>query len=800
MKPPVPMPAARSLLPLLFGLAAATADAREPTAPEGRVPPHSPTEPGYEVLLPDPEPETAGDGNAEGAAEALSEVDIASRVLSAAKQVTTVQEAPAIITVITADELQSRGFRTLNDALATIPGWLDVLGIGHHLGLPLVRGTAQAALLLRDGVSMFEPVLNAGQFNRAVPLETIKRVEVVTGPGGVLWGANSFLGIINTISKEAEDVEGLEGAVGYGDGAGGPQDFRAWLLFGRSFKLPRGPRLRVLQHLSYENYLAPRQSALLTLYRSPAPLPAGPVVYGPLLDANPERSYVLDLDGRIGYGPLTLSYAYPLGEMNNSLSFGNTLASGPVDPMTRRAPSAVRNRLTVLDRYVVLQYKDRFLQDRLGLDLKVYGIEFERDVAPVTLPGSLALPTGLSFHADVRSYRVGGTFDGDLALPRRNRLLFGGEAFHEWVPRTDLIFPEAQDPQHPLLPLACPLDGGTLDRPVYRPGCPLRFIAGTSRTVLALYLSDQFRPLQSLVLDAGVRYQAGLGDAGYKGALLGDNGQLLGSASVVWNFWGDMHLKANYATGFRAPVFNNTHSNGAAVQFSGNPDLTNERSQAFQGEWNARLLRNIAAVRELQLRADYSYTQLDSLIVISNGSYSNLNPTTQRPTRRGIHSVEAAARLYLRDHSLSLGYTFLHVDTDDRGRLRSMPQHWFTLGAVIAIVPGLLDANGTLNVIGGYDDPNRFRSTALPDGSTAALFSDLTFDRLPPRAVLNLGLRARFLKNRLWASANVYNALDQRAYYPDVFYDLTPTLEVTPTPTPGWSFFLQVGGKPWSGK
>ena len=41
-------------------------------------------------------------------------------------------------------------------------------------------------------------------------METIKRVEMITGPGGVLWGSNSLLGILNVITKDAEDVEGVE--------------------------------------------------------------------------------------------------------------------------------------------------------------------------------------------------------------------------------------------------------------------------------------------------------------------------------------------------------------------------------------------------------------------------------------------------------------------------------------------------------------------------------------------------------------------------------------------------------------
>ena len=48
------------------------------------------------------------------------------------------------------------------------------------------------------------------------------------------------------------------------------------------------------------------------------------------------------------------------------------------------------------------------------------------------------------------------------------------------------------------------------------------------------------------------------------------------AATVVWNFIPSWHLKVNYAQGFRPPVFNNTTSNGEAVQIGGNPDLTVE--------------------------------------------------------------------------------------------------------------------------------------------------------------------------------------------------------------------------------
>jgi len=49
----------------------------------------------------------------------------------------------------------------------------------------------------------------------------------VTGPGGVLWGAQSFMGVYNIITKDAEDVPGtVELSAGYGDGRGDRSDFR----------------------------------------------------------------------------------------------------------------------------------------------------------------------------------------------------------------------------------------------------------------------------------------------------------------------------------------------------------------------------------------------------------------------------------------------------------------------------------------------------------------------------------------------------------------------------------------------
>src|SRR5207244_2117054 len=165
-----------------------------------------------DVAFPDPvvAPAPSKEGEPEVALDVNREIDLANVVTSAAKGVTTVQEAPAIITILTADEIKQRGFRWINQALATVPGWLESSGVGAQLPTMMVRGIAQGQLVMHDGISLFDPWANTPTLHQTVPLENIKRIEVVTGPGGVLWGANSFLGILSIISKDADDVNGLE--------------------------------------------------------------------------------------------------------------------------------------------------------------------------------------------------------------------------------------------------------------------------------------------------------------------------------------------------------------------------------------------------------------------------------------------------------------------------------------------------------------------------------------------------------------------------------------------------------------
>jgi outer membrane receptor protein involved in Fe transport len=84
----------------------------------------------------------------------------------------------------------------------------------------------------------------------------------------------------------------------------------------------------------------------------------------------------------------------------------------------------------------------------------------------------------------------------------------------------------------------------------------------------------------------------------------------------------------------------------------------------------------------------------------------------------------------------------------------------------------------------------------MPGAATVENTGDLTFDRLSPVAVLRIGARLRLWKDHIRISAQVYNALNQHYYRPDVFYDITPSVEQTPIPAPGINFFTSIAYHP----
>ena len=120
-------------------------------------------------------------------------------------------EVPAAAYVITQEDIRRSGATSIPEVLRMVPG-LQVARLSANKWAISSRGFngqySDKMLVLIDGRSVYTPLYGGLYWDvQDVLLEDIDRIEVVRGPGAALWGANAVNGIINIITKSAEDRE-----------------------------------------------------------------------------------------------------------------------------------------------------------------------------------------------------------------------------------------------------------------------------------------------------------------------------------------------------------------------------------------------------------------------------------------------------------------------------------------------------------------------------------------------------------------------------------------------------------------
>jgi outer membrane receptor protein involved in Fe transport len=141
--------------------------------------------------------------------EDLSVLSIASRREEGAWQ------APAVAKVITRKDFQDKHYLTLGEALSATPGF--------HMAqkewgtLPYLRGVPNSVLFLYDTIPISSDTTKSLHLlGNELSLAPIKRIEIVRGPGSVLWGPDAFAGIVNVVPMSGKDLKGVETGVIYG--------------------------------------------------------------------------------------------------------------------------------------------------------------------------------------------------------------------------------------------------------------------------------------------------------------------------------------------------------------------------------------------------------------------------------------------------------------------------------------------------------------------------------------------------------------------------------------------------------
>lgn len=471
------------------------------------------------------------------------------------------RRAPAVATVITAQDIAAMGATGIDEVLQSVPGLHVSRSSNSFAPLYLIRGihsefNAQTLMLL-NGVPLTTLFVgNRGLGWGDMPVENIARIEIIRGPGSALHGADAFAGVINVVTKTAADVGGTElglrtgsfrsrdGWLQYGGTPGG-YDVAAYLRIGST----DGPR---------ETVAADQQTLLDGLFGSRASLAPGPMNLG---------FKAVDASADISRGKLRLRGSYKL---RDDLQTGAGVA-GALDPVGRYRIARVTTDLSWTDIDLggqwrgtlsasQLRYQQTFNAPLQLFPPGAFGGAFPNGMlgAPSTWERQLRLAavasySGLSGH----SLRVGAGHD-DLDMYRTQEL------------KNFTIVPSG-----PATGLPVPLPGGQVEAfPAAQ-----SFVEPQRRTVSYLYMQDEWRMARDWTLTAGVRHDR-YSDFG---------GTTNPRVALVWDATLDLTVKLLAGHAFRAPAFTEQHSINNPV-IRGNPALRPERISTVEAAfaWQAR--------------------------------------------------------------------------------------------------------------------------------------------------------------------------------------------------------------------
>ncbi|GAK54652.1 putative outer membrane protein [Candidatus Moduliflexus flocculans] len=139
-------------------------------------------------------------------------------VVTASQKPERITAAPSIISVITEEDIERMGARTITDVLRTIPGIdivRDTFGVSQivvrGLGIKGTSGDSAGVKILIDGHALNDPFTGgATKYYDDLSLLNVRRIEVIRGPASAIYGSNAFVSVVNILTKHAQEINGIE--------------------------------------------------------------------------------------------------------------------------------------------------------------------------------------------------------------------------------------------------------------------------------------------------------------------------------------------------------------------------------------------------------------------------------------------------------------------------------------------------------------------------------------------------------------------------------------------------------------
>ena len=149
----------------------------------------------------------------------MSLADLLNMEISVASQKPLSQrESPGIVTLISEEQIRNSGASDLLEILRQVPGidfGCDVQGV-VGIGIRGAWAHEGKVLLLWDGHPMNENLYSSLQLGNHYPVDRIKKIEIIRGPGSAIYGGYAEYAVINIISKNDKEFNGIEASASYG--------------------------------------------------------------------------------------------------------------------------------------------------------------------------------------------------------------------------------------------------------------------------------------------------------------------------------------------------------------------------------------------------------------------------------------------------------------------------------------------------------------------------------------------------------------------------------------------------------
>lgn len=599
-----------------------------------------------------------------------------------------VTRAPAVATVITAEDIKAMAATDLDEVLETVPGLHVARSTQGYAPIYTIRGVRgqlsnPQVLMLVNGIPV-TLVFDGGRGNAwaGMPLENVARIEVIRGPGSALYGADAFSGVINVITKTAAQIGGTQ----LGARVGSFDSKDAWLLHGASW----GP-FEVAAYLGGGStrgaqpvIAADAQSALDAAF---APFGVPPVSHAPGPASLGHDAVDAGLD--VAWG----AWRWRAGlKQRDDIGVGAGIAQA-LDPTGR---SASRRFSTDLSWQAPNLAKDWELAAQASY------MHYREQSDLVLFPAGSNL--GLGFFAD-------GVIGNPHKWERHARL--NASALYSGLPGHRIRLGAGFDRQalykiretKNFNPDFSPIGSGSL-ADVVDVSDTLPFIRPTRRSLRYVYAQDEWNFSKDWTLTAGLRHDR------YSDFGSTTNPRL----ALVWDAAYDLTTKLMYGSAFRAPAFVELHAINNPVAM-GNAALQPEKMRTLEAavSWQASERARIG----LNL---FRYQMTDIIRLDGTGTYQNLG----KQAGRGVE-VEAAWDA-LKQLRLSANYGYQRSSDEASGHDAGLaPRHHLVLRADWRAATGWR-ANTLLNLVG-----KRSREPGDPRAPLAGYASlDLTLrsDRL----------------------------------------------------------------------